>query len=99
MNEELFMIKVSASSRTTAVAGSVAKAIRERERIWVQAIGAGAVNQGLKAIIVARSYLEQDELDIFCLPTFSEVMIDGQERTAIRIEVVRKDRSAPIFTA
>ena len=84
-----FLIKVSANSRTTAVAGSIAKAIRERESVDVQAIGAGAVNQSVKAIAIAQSYLEEDEIEITCMPSFVELAIDGQERTAIRMTVSR----------
>ncbi|HIE37647.1 MAG TPA: stage V sporulation protein S [Anaerolineales bacterium] len=81
------LIKVAANSRSTAVAGAIAGVIRERGRVDVQAIGAGAVNQAIKAIAIARGYLELDGIDIVCVPAFSEVIIDGQERTAIRLAV------------
>ncbi|MCP4423438.1 MAG: stage V sporulation protein S [Chloroflexi bacterium] len=81
------VIKVSARSRTAAVAGAVAGVMREANRAEVQAIGAGAVNQGLKAIIIAKGYLAEEGVDIVCTPSFVEVEIDGQERTAIRILV------------
>lgn len=85
-------IKVSAKSRSTAVAGAIAGVIREAHHVEVQAIGAGAVNQAVKAVAIARSYLEQDGLDIFCIPTFAEVDINGEERTAVRLHVeVRSD--------
>jgi stage V sporulation protein S len=91
---ETFLIKVAAASRTTAVAGSIAKAMRERDRVIVQAIGAGAVNQAVKAIAIAQSYLEPDGLQVVCVPSFFEVSIDGQERTAIRLEVERRQNSS-----
>ena len=81
------MIKVAASSRSTAVAGAIAGVIRERGQVNVQAIGAGAVNQATKAIAIARGYLELDGIDVVCVPSFAEVMIDGQERTAVRLSV------------
>lgn len=81
------LIKVAANSRSTAVAGAIAGVIRERGRVDVQAIGAGAVNQAIKAIAIARGYLELDGIDIVCIPSFSEITIDGQERTAIRITI------------
>ena len=84
------IIKVAAISRSTAVAGAIAGVIREREQVDVQAIGAGAVNQAVKAVIIARSYLEQDGIDIVCVPSFVEVMIDNQERTAVRLGVERR---------
>lgn len=80
-------IKVSAKSRSTAVAGAIANVIREHKEAEVQAIGAGAVNQAVKAIAIARGYLKQDGLDINCAPTFVEVDVGGQERTAIKFTV------------
>jgi len=81
------LVRVAANSRSTSVAGAIAGIIRERGRVDVQAIGAGAVNQAIKAIAIARGYLELDEIEIACIPTFSEVEIDGKERTAMRIAV------------
>lgn len=81
------VIKVSAKSRSTAVAGAIAGVIRERRYAEVQAIGAGAVNQAVKALAIARGYLDQDGIDIVFVPFFTEVMIDGQERTAVRFAV------------
>jgi stage V sporulation protein S len=80
-------IKVSAKSRSTAVAGAIAGVIRESRHADVQAIGAGAVNQAIKAVAIARSYLQQDQLDIYVIPTFAEVDINGEERTAVRLRV------------
>ncbi len=80
-------IKVSAKSRSTAVAGAIAGVIREHRRADVQAIGAGAVNQAIKAIAIARGYLQQDGLDIICVPTFVEVDVSGEERTAVKLAV------------
>jgi len=84
------LIKVSTKSRSTAVAGAIAGVIREYHRAEVQAIGAGAVNQAVKAMAIARGYLERDELDIVFQPFFTEVDINGNERTAVRfvVEVV-----------
>lgn len=81
------IIKVSARSRSTAVAGAIAAVIREYQFAEVQAIGAGAVNQAVKALAIARGYLTRDELDIVFTPYFTEVDIDGQERTAVRFSV------------
>jgi len=81
------ILKVSATSRSTALAGAIAGVMRERRHVEVQAIGAGAVNQAVKAIAIARGYLEEDGIDISFIPVFIEIEIDGQERTAIRFEV------------
>jgi stage V sporulation protein S len=81
------ILKVSARSRSTAVAGAIAGTIRESGRAEVQAIGAGAVNQAVKAVAIARGYLALDGIDVVCIPAFTEVEIEGQERTAIRLVV------------
>jgi stage V sporulation protein S len=81
------VLKVSAHSRSTAVAGAIAGVVREHKRAEVQAIGAGAVNQAVKATAIARAYLEEDGIDVICIPCFTEVLIDGQERTALRLIV------------
>lgn len=88
-------IKVSAKSRSTAVAGAIAGVIREHKHADVQAIGAGAVNQAIKAIAIARGYLEQDGLDIVCVPTFVEVDVSGEERTAVKLAVEVRRQTAP----
>jgi stage V sporulation protein S len=84
------VIKVSANSRSTSVAGAVAGVIREHGHAEVQAIGASAVNQAIKAIAIAHGYLLQDNIDIVCVPSFTEVVIDGQDRTAVRISVEKR---------
>jgi stage V sporulation protein S len=81
------MIRVAARSKSTAVAGAIAGVVREHGRAEVQAIGAGAVNQALKAIAIAIGFLALDGLDVVCIPTFADVDIGGQERTALRITV------------
>lgn len=86
MNVEI--IKVSARSRTASVAGAIAGVIREVGQAEVQAIGAGAVNQALKAIAIARGYLLEEACDIVCIPTFVEITINGSDRTALRILVL-----------
>lgn len=81
------IIKVAAKSRTTAVAGAIAGVVREKNRAEVQAIGAWAVNQAVKAVAIARGYLALDGLDVICIPAFTEVTIDDQQRTAMRLIV------------
>lgn len=81
------ILKVSSDSRTSAVAGAIAGVVREHHRAEVQAIGAGAVNQAVKAVAIARGYLQEDGIDIVCLPEFTTVDISGKERTAIRLVV------------
>ncbi len=85
------LIKVSAQSRSTAVAGAIAGVMREHGYAEVQAIGASAVNQAIKAIAIARGYLEQDQIDLAIVPSFTEVDIDGNERNgAVRLVVFKR---------
>lgn len=81
------MIKVSATSRTAAVAGAIAGVVREHQRAEVQAIGAAAVNQAIKALILATSFLRLDEIYVRCVPEFAAVTIEDQVRTAIKLVV------------
>ncbi|MEW6405689.1 MAG: stage V sporulation protein S [Chloroflexota bacterium] len=80
-------IKVAANSRTSAVAGAIAGVFREHQRAEVQAIGASAVNQAVKALALAKGYLEEDGFNVVCIPFFVDVEIDGKVRTAIRFTV------------
>lgn len=84
------LIRVSAQSRTSSVAGAIAGMMREDGEAEVQAIGASAVNQAMKAVAVARGYLKDDGMDIGVVPTMNEVEIDGNERTAVRMSVFKR---------
>ena len=81
------MIKVSANSRTSAVAGAIAGVVREHKRAEVQAIGAGAVNQAVKALVLATGYLRGDGIEVVCVPEFADVTIEDKVRTAIKLVV------------
>jgi len=81
------IIKVSATSRTAAVAGAIAGVMRDHRYAEVQSIGAGAVNQAVKAIVLAKGYLVNDGIDLICVPEFVDVDIDGKVRTAVKIVV------------
>jgi stage V sporulation protein S len=81
------ILKVSATSKPSAVAGAIAGVMREKGRAEVQAIGAGAVNQAIKAVAIARGYLAPSGLDVVCIPSFTDVIINDEERTAIRLIV------------
>ena len=81
------IIKVSGTSRTSAVAGAIAGVFRDNKRAEVQAIGAIAVNQAVKALALAKGYLREDGFDIVFTPEFVDVTIDDKIRTAIRFVV------------
>ncbi len=84
------VLKVSTRSRPSAVAGAIAGVIRESGSAEVQSIGAGATNQAIKAVAIARSYLQEEGIDIVCVPSFIDVAIDEEERTAIRLLVQQR---------
>ena len=81
------IIKVSGTSRTSAVAGAIAGVVREYKKAEVQAIGASAINQAVKAMALARSYLSNDGYNIIVIPEFVDVQIEDKIRTAIKFTV------------
>lgn len=83
------LLKVSAKSNPNLVAGAIAGILRENKEVELQAIGAGSVNQAVKAIAVAKSFLEEDAIRIACVPAFTEVSVGEESRTAIRLEILR----------
>ena len=84
------VLKVSAKSVPNSVAGAIAGVIRDSGSVEVQAVGAGATNQAVKAIAIARGYLAPTGMDLVCVPTFGNIIINNEERTAIRLIVERK---------
>ncbi len=83
------ILKVSAKSNPNAVAGALAGVMRERDEAELQAVGAGAINQAVKAIAIARTYLKASHIDLVCAPSFIEVEIEGNERTGISLAVTK----------
>lgn len=81
------VLKVSATSKPKSVAGALAAVLRETGSAEVQAVGAGAVNQAVKAIAIARGYVAPNGIDLVAVPAFHEIAIGGEERTAIRFIV------------
>src|SRR5215216_4256470 len=86
-NSASSMIKVSATSRTSAVAGAIAGIVRDHKHAEVQAIGAGAVNQAIKALVLATGYLKLDGINVACVPEFADVTIEDKVRTAIKLVI------------
>jgi stage V sporulation protein S len=81
------IIKVKATSRTAAVAGAIAGVVRDQKHAEIQAIGAGAINQAVKASILAFGYLAEDNIIVVLIPEFIDVEIEGKVRTAVRLNV------------
>ncbi|HCC35202.1 MAG TPA: stage V sporulation protein S [Ruminococcaceae bacterium] len=81
------ILKVSSKSVPNSVAGAIAGVIREYGVVEVQAVGAGAANQAVKSVAIARGYLAPAGIDLICVPAFANVTIDGEDRTAIKLIV------------
>ena len=81
------LLKISSKSNPNSVAGALAGVIREKGTAEIQAIGAGALNQAIKSVAVARGFVAPSGMDLVCIPAFTEVEIDGEERTAIKLIV------------
>jgi len=81
------VLKVSAQSNPKSVAGALAAVLRERGSAEVQAVGAGAVNQAIKAIAIARGFVAPNGINLIAIPAFAEIVIDSEQRTAIRFIV------------
>ncbi len=81
------VLKVSAKSSPNSVAGALAGVLREKGAAEMQAIGAGALNQAVKAVAIARGFVAPSGIDLICIPAFTDIQIDGEERTAIKLIV------------
>lgn len=80
-------LKVSSKSSPASVAGAIAGMVKDGVPVNLQCVGAGAVNQAIKAIAIARGFLIPMGLDISCAPVFSDILINGESRTAIRLSI------------
>ena len=78
-------LKVSTKSNPNSVAGALANAFREKGTVEIQAIGAGALNQAIKAVAIARGFVAPSGKNLICIPAFTDIIIDGEERTAIKL--------------
>ena len=81
------ILKVSSKSNPSKVAGAIANIIRESKMVEIQTIGAGALNQAIKAIAIARGFVAPSGKNLICIPAFTDIVIDGEERTAIKLIV------------
>ena len=81
------ILKVSAKSNPNSVAGALAGVLREKGGAEIQAIGAGALNQSIKATAIARGFVAPSGIDLVCIPAFTDIQIEGEERTAIKLLV------------
>ncbi|TET52644.1 MAG: stage V sporulation protein S [Actinobacteria bacterium] len=79
------MLKVSSKSNPNSIAGALACVLRESGSAEIQVVGAGALNQAIKAVAIARGYVAPGGYDLVCIPAFADIMINGEERTALRL--------------
>src|ERR671933_1418361 len=86
------VLKVSSRSNPNSVAGALAGVLRQCGAVEVQVVGAGALNQAIKAIAIARGFVAPSNIDLVCIPTFADIEIDGESRTAIRLAVEDRAR-------
>ena len=84
------MLKVSSKSSSNSVAGAIANIFREKGVVEIQAVGAGALNQAIKAVAIARGFVAPTGKDLICIPAFQDISIDGEERTAIKLIIEAK---------
>lgn len=85
------VLKVSTKSNPNSVAGALAGIIREHGAVEIQTVGAGALNQAIKAIAIARGFVAPAGIELTCMPAFMDITINGEERTAIRLLVEPRD--------
>ncbi len=83
-------LKVSSKSNPNSVAGALTNVFREKGKVEIQAIGAGALNQAIKAIAISRGFLAPSGQNLVCIPSFQDIKVDGEERTAIKLTIEAK---------
>jgi stage V sporulation protein S len=93
------VLKVSSKSVPSSVAGAMAGVVRQHGAVEVQVVGAGALNQAIKAVAIARGYLAPSGIDVVCVPTFVDVQIDGESRTALRLSIEDRHAAHPAHPA
>ena len=81
------VLKISSKSNPNSVAGAIAGLVKESNQARMQAIGAGALNQAVKAVAIARGFVAPSGVDLVCIPAFTDIVIEGEERTAIKLIV------------
>lgn len=84
------VLKVSANSIPKSVAGALVAVFRNKGQVEIQAVGAGAINQAIKAIAIARGYVAPNGINLVFIPAFSEITIDGENRTAIKFIIQKR---------
>src|SRR5690554_2969291 len=89
---DMKVLKVASKSNPKSVAGALAGVIREKGKVEMQAIGAGAINQAIKAIAICRGYVAPSGINLICIPAFVDIEIDGEERTGIKFIIQPRNK-------
>lgn len=84
------ILKVSSKSNPNSIAGALANVLRGNDSVEIQAVGAGALNQAIKGIIIARGFIAPSGKNLYTIPSFSSTIIEGEERTAIKLLIEAK---------
>ena len=84
------ILKVSSKSNPNSVAGALANVFREKGSVEIQSVGAGALNQAIKAVAIARGFVAPSGKNLVCIPAFSDISIEGEDRTAIKLIIEAK---------
>lgn len=84
------VLKVSANSLPKSVAGAIAAIVRDEKAVEIQTIGAGAVNQAIKSVAIARGYVAPNGIELVCIPAFSQLDVDGEIKTSIKFSVEKR---------
>ncbi len=85
------ILKISSKSNPNSVAGAIAGGMRENKKVELQAIGAGALNQAIKAVVIARGFVAPEGMNLVCIPAFTDVDVEGQDRTGIKI-IIKEEK-------
>ena len=89
--ENKMILKISSKSNLNSVAGAIAGGLQENKRVELQAIGAGAVNQSMKAIAIARSFVAASGVDLLCIPAFCTVIVENEEKTGMKF-IIKEEK-------
>ena len=93
---QMEVLKVSSKSNPNSCAGALAGVLRQDGAVEVQVVGAGALNQAIKAVAIARGFVSASGIDLVCVPSFADIEIDGESRTAIRLLIEDRQRRRPV---
>ena len=89
--ENKMILKISSKSNPNSVAGAIAGGLQENKRVELQATGAGAVNQSMKAIAIARSFVAASGVDLLCIPAFCTVIVENEEKTGMKF-IIKEEK-------